>query len=234
MPLLASSSAGGAGGDTRYVKRVLLTGAAIVVPVVLTIYITMLVVDFLSQFLAPGVFIVQDSLGFEKVPVGAIQLFTALVFVGVVFVIGAAAESRHSDGSFERRFDDRMSSIPGVGSIYSNLNEISELLLEQDTDSFQEVKLVEFPHEGSYMLGFVTAEEPSMMEEATDNDEMTTFFAPMGPNPFMGGFILHMPEEKIHDVDMSVEEGIQAIVSSGVVVNDPDDLADHSPDGDSA
>ena len=226
MVLLASSPQG-TGGDTGYIKRVLLTGAAIVVPIVLTIYITMIIVDFLSQFLAPGVIIVQDSLGFKAVPVGAIQAVTALVFLGVVFVIGAAAESGHGDGTFEQRFDNRVSSIPGVGSIYSNLNEISELLLSQDTDSFQEVKLVEFPHEGSYMLGFVTADHPSIMEAATGNDEMTTLFAPMGPNPFMGGFVLHMPADRIHEVDMSVEEGIQAIVSSGVVVNDPDDLLDH-------
>jgi uncharacterized membrane protein len=222
MVLLASSPKGA--GDTGYVRRVLLTGAAIVVPIVLTLYITMLIVDFLSQFLAPGVIIIQDSLGFDAIPVGAIQALTALVFLAVVFLIGAAAESRHADGTFERRFDNRVSSIPGVGSIYSNLNEISELLLEQDTESFQEVKLVEFPHEGAYMLGFVTADEPSVMEEATGHEEMTTFFAPMGPNPFMGGFVLHMPEDRVHDVDISVEEGIQAIVSSGVVVNDPDDL----------
>jgi uncharacterized membrane protein len=231
MVLLASSPQG-TGDDTSYVKRVLLTGGAIVVPIVLTIYITMIIVDFLSQFLAPGVVIVQDSLGFDAVPIGAIQAVTALVFLGIVFVIGAAAESRHGDGAFEQRFDNRVSSIPGVGSIYSNLNEISELLLSQDTESFQEVKLVEFPHEGSYMLGFVTADHPSIMEAATGNDEMTTLFAPMGPNPFMGGFVLHMPEDRVHEVDMSVEEGIQAIVSSGVVVNDPDDVIDPSSDGD--
>ena len=229
MVLLASSPQGT--GNTGYVKRVLLTGATIVVPVVLTIYITMIIVNFLSQFLAPGVFIVQDSLGFDAVPVGAIQAVTAVVFVGIVFLIGAVAESRHADGTFEKRFESRVSSIPGVGSIYSNLNEISELLLSQDTESFQEVKLVEFPHEGSYMLGFVTADHPSIMEEATGHGEMTTLFAPMGPNPFMGGFDLHMPEDRVHEVDMSVEEGIQAIVSSGVVVNDPDDVPGSSPDG---
>ena len=226
MVLLASSTQ--AGGDTSYVKRVLLTGTAIVVPVVLTVYITVIVVEFLSQFLAPGVIIVRDSLGFDAVPVGVIQALTALVALGVVFVIGAAAESRYSDGGFEQRFDDRLSAIPGVGSLYSNLNEISELLLEQDTESFQEVKLVEFPHDGAYIIGFVTAEEPSVVEDATGHNEMTTFFAPMGPNPFMGGFVLHMPDDRVHDIDMSVEEGVQAIVSSGVTVNDSDDLADRS------
>jgi uncharacterized membrane protein len=207
-----------------YLKRALVTGAAIVVPVVLTIYITVVIVNFLSQFLAPGVILVQDSLGFDAVPVAAIQLLTAAVFLFLIFVIGVAAESRHGDGTVERRFESTVSRIPGVGTIYSNLNEISDLLLEQDTDSFQEVKLVEFPQEESYILGFVTAEHPSVMEAATGHDEMTTLFAPMGPNPFMGGFVLHLPEKRVHDIDMTVEEGIQTIVSSGVVINDPDEL----------
>ncbi|MEF8786494.1 MAG: DUF502 domain-containing protein [Haloarculaceae archaeon] len=232
MLLLASPPTGRTDSGRGYLRRVLVTGAAIVVPVVLTIYVTMIIVDFLSQFLAPGVILVQDSLGFETVPVAAIQLVTALVFLGLIFVIGAAAESRHADGTVERRFESTVSRIPGIGAIYSNLNEISELLLEQDTDSFQEVKLVEFPQEESYMLGFVTAEQPSVMQEATGHDEMTTLFAPMGPNPFMGGFVLHLPEKRVHEIDMSVEAGIQTIVSSGVVINDPDEL-DDSP-GDTA
>lgn len=220
MPLLASPTRGTTSTGS-YVKRALLTGGAIVVPVVLTIYITMVIVNFLSGFLAPGVFIVRDSLGFDEVPVGAIQTVTAAVSVGVVFLIGAVAESRYSDGTVERRFESVVSNIPGVGSIYSNLNEISELLMEQDTDSFQEVKLVEFPQEESYMLGFVTADHPEIMEAATGHSEMTTLFAPMGPNPFMGGFVLHVPETRVHEIDMSVEEGLQTIVSSGVVVNEP-------------
>jgi len=47
----------------------------------------------------------------------------------------------------------------------------------------------------------------------------------MGPNPFMGGFILHLSEDEVYDVDLSVEEGITSIISFGVAV-DPDE---HSP-----
>ncbi len=42
----------------------------------------------------------------------------------------------------------------------------------------------------------------------------------------MGWFVLHLPEKRVHDIDMTVEEGIQSIVSSGVVINDPDELRD--------
>jgi len=221
MPLLAQN-AGDADEIRGFAKRALLTGAAIVVPVVLTIYVTVFVINFLSQFLAPAVFLVQESLGFSDIPVGAIQFVSAIASVLLIFLIGVAAEQRASLG-VEDRFESALSSVPGIGSVYSSFNEISELLLSQDTESFQEVKVVEFPQEGSYMLGFVTADHPSIMEEATGHAEMTTVFAPMGPNPFMGGFVLHLPEERVFDIDMSVEEGLQTIVSSGVIINDQAD-----------
>ena len=47
---------------------------------------------------------------------------------------------------------------------------------------------------------------------------MTTLFMPMAPNPVMGGFVLHVENDHVYDIDISVEEGIQSIVSSGVTV----------------
>jgi uncharacterized membrane protein len=40
-----------------------------------------------------------------------------------------------------------MESIPAVGRVYTSFNQMSSLLLNSDTDSFQEVKLVEYPTE---------------------------------------------------------------------------------------
>jgi uncharacterized membrane protein len=37
-------------------------------------------------------------------------------------------------------------------------------------------------------------------------------FLPLAPNSVMGGFLAHIPEERILDVDMTVEEGIQSSV----------------------
>jgi hypothetical protein len=93
---------------------------------------------------------------------------------------------------------------------------MSGLLLDSDTDSFQEVKLVEFPVEGSYAFAFLTADTPPVVEEATGHEGMVTLFVPMAPNPVMGGYVLHVSPDRVVDVDLTVEEGIQAIVTSGV------------------
>jgi uncharacterized membrane protein len=48
---------------------------------------------------------------------------------------------------------------------------------------------------------------------------MVTVFLPMAPNPVTGGHVLHVSEDRIHDIDISVEEGIHIILTSGVVSN---------------
>jgi uncharacterized membrane protein len=51
-------------------------------------------------------------------------------------------------------------------------------------------------------------------------DEMVSVFMPTAPNPFMGGFVLHVAADRVHDIEMSVEEGIQSTVSSGIAVDE--------------
>jgi hypothetical protein len=52
---------------------------------------------------------------------------------------------------------------------------------------------------------------------------MVTLFMPMAPNPVMGGFVIHVSRDRVVDVDLTVEEGIRSIVTSGVAIGDEDD-----------
>jgi uncharacterized membrane protein len=137
--------------------------------------------------------------------------------LAAIFCIGAWTERRPNRSGFGAFFDTLVSRVPGVGSLYRSIDEMSGLLLDSDTDSFQEVKLVEFPDQGSYAFAFLTAETPDVVQEGVGETEgMVTVFLPMAPNPVMGGYVLHVAEEHVFDVDMTVEEGIQSIVTSGV------------------
>jgi uncharacterized membrane protein len=92
-------------------------------------------------------------------------------------------------------------------------------------ESFRDVKLVEYPTEGSYTMAFVTADAPVSLEESAGHTEegMMSLFLPMGPNPVMGGFVIYVSRDRVHDIDIGVEEGLQAIVTSGVAMNDSED-----------
>ncbi|PSQ13464.1 hypothetical protein BRD02_12755 [Halobacteriales archaeon QS_8_69_73] len=154
------------------------------------------------------------------------KLIAIVMLFVIIFFVGTFTESRVGGDRLKGGLDAAMAQIPGVRSIYNPLDQISTMLLDGDTRNFKDVVLVEFPKEGSYSVAFKTSNPPEMIERTTEEDDMLTVFMPMGPNPFMGGFILHMAEDEVYPLDLSVEEGISSIVSFGVAV----ELDDHPPE----
>ncbi|WP_435193880.1 DUF502 domain-containing protein [Natronomonas sp. EA1] len=207
-------------GVKTVVKRSLVTGGAIMIPFAVTLIVVGVVLNFISNTLDPVIGALQAGpIGPDDVSPLQLKVLTVVVFVLFVFAVGFLAEFRDGTSRFGQAFDNVMAAIPGIGSVYTSFDEMSELLLDSDTDSFQEVKLVEYPSEGAYTVAFKTAETPSVIEEATGG-EMVTLFMPMAPNPVMGGFVIHISKERVVDVDLTVEQGIRSIVTSGVAIGE--------------
>lgn len=203
-------------GTREFLRQSFVTGAAVMLPLVVTLWVVQFVVNFVSRQLDPVVQVIVSTTPFEAASPLAVKVAAFLTLVAAVLVIGAVAESRSSQTGMGALFETVIYRIPGLGSLYQGIDEMSSLLLDNDTDSFREVKLVEFPTEGSYALAFLTSHTPQVVEEPVDGEDMVTVFLPMAPNPVMGGFVLHLSQERVHDVDLTVEEGIQSIVTSGV------------------
>ncbi|GAB3311408.1 DUF502 domain-containing protein [Haloplanus rallus] len=204
-------------GLRGFARQAFVTGTAVTLPLIVTLLVLGVVVDFVSQQLDPIVELVSRVTGIQPASEVTLKLLAVVTLAALIFCIGVVAERRPDRTGFGALFDTLVSRIPGVGSLYRSIDEMSGLLLDSDTDSFREVKLVEFPTEGSYAVAFLTAETPEVVREATPEAEgMVTVFLPLAPNPVMGGYVLHVSADRVHDVDLTVEEGIQSIVTSGV------------------
>lgn len=203
----------------RDFRQTMITGAAITIPFFITLLVLAWAIDLVSNLVAP----VVDLLAFLGPTTGVsnvlAEVASVLAILGLIFFVGLVAQRGPDQPHIGRRVDHVMGEIPGIGSIYTGINRLSEVLLESDTESFQEVKLVEFPHDETYVLGFQTADTPGSIEEAGGHDEMKTIFLPLAPNPVMGGHLVHLPDERIYDVDMEVEQGMQAIMTTGAAVD---------------
>lgn len=101
--------------------------------------------------------------------------------------------------------------IPGVSTVYRSIRQASEIFLDDDTDQFQDVKLVEFPNENAHMLAFLTGETSETIEDSLEKE-----MVPLGPNPTTNGFVMHVPTENVIDVDLTVEGAIKSIATLGV------------------
>lgn len=202
------------------VERSFIEGLAVLLPLLVTLLVVSFVLGFLAQQLSPIVATVTTATGFRSELL--VAGLTVGVFVVTVFAVGFVHTFVTSDDRISRQFHRFMESIPAIGSVYTSFNQMSSLLLDSDTDSFQDVKLVEYPTEGSYAVAFKTADTPEVITDDTGTPEMVTLFMPMAPNPVMGGFVIHVDRERVVDVDLTVEEGIRSIVTSGVAIGDQD------------
>ncbi|WP_144921922.1 DUF502 domain-containing protein [Halorubrum salsamenti] len=202
-------------------RHAFLTGVAVIVPSVITLAVLGVVFNAIYDYLDAFSSAIVPVLPAETLPVGrkvAIEIATPVVFVASILALGIVVEStRYGELAVEYAHYG-IEQIPGVGSVYQGFRQMSDAMLESDTGNFREVVLVEFPTEGTYALAFVTSEAPAAVADPVDGGEMRSLFMPMAPNPVMGGHVVFVPEHRIVDVDLTVDEGIRAIVTSGVAL----------------
>ena len=229
-------------------RRAFLTGVAVIVPAVITLAVLAVAFNALYNYLdAFSTAVIAVSPGSGLPVVGAIprelaiEIATPVVFVGAILLIGAGVESSRYGERAVDYVDYAVERVPGVGSVYQGFRQMSDAMLESDGGNFREVVLVEFPTEEAYTLAFVTSETPDVIADHADaeGDDMRTLFMPMAPNPVMGGHVVFVPERRIVDVELTVDEGIRALVTSGVALEevaadvddiDPEDLRTGAPE----
>jgi hypothetical protein len=113
---------------TKYLRQSLLTGTAIVLPVLVTAFIFLLIVDLLSGLLNPLAIPIQEGLGFTSPLVP--QLIAIVVLFSTILFVGAFTESRVGGDRLKQSLDAIIARIPGIRSIYGPLDQISTMLLE--------------------------------------------------------------------------------------------------------
>jgi len=209
----------------KRLRRAFVTGVAVIVPAVITLAVLGFVFNAIYNYLDAFSSAVVPLSSRVSVPVfGSIsrqlvvEVATPFVFVASLLVLGIAVEStRYGERAVEYTHY-AIERVPGVGSVYRGFRQMSDAMLESDEGNFREVVLVEFPTEGTYTLAFVTSATPEAVTSPIGTDEMRTLFMPMAPNPVMGGHVVFVPEDRIVEVDLSVEQGLRAVVTSGVAL----------------
>ena len=110
--------------------------------------------------------------------------------------------------------------IPIIKTVYSTSKQIIGVVYSGDGESvYKKVVAVEFPRKGIYAIGFITADKNTALKEFLADKEIVNVFVPTAPNP-TSGFLLCMPKEDIHPLNMSVEWAFKLIVSGGYITEE--------------
>ena len=217
----------------RHFWSVFFRGVAIIVPVIITVFLISIALSYIGRALGPFVDLLEyfgliDSfrsvrlvtflidLGiYEYVVDFLAELIALVILLGIILAVGSVGHNRYGERVIEV-LDMTIASIPGIGTVYKSFRRMGDVMLTTEDENFQDIKLVQCLDEDMYVIGFQTSAAPEAVEDATDHEDMMTLFVPMAPNPVTGGFLTYVPTDRVYDVDMTIEDGVKSILTSGV------------------
>ena len=105
--------------------------------------------------------------------------------------------------------------MPIIRGLYGALKQLFETMLAQKATAFRQVALIEWPHAGMWTLAFVTTSETGEVGRRLGGD-VVGLYVPTTPNP-TGGYFVYLRRADLVILDMSVDEAMKHIISTGVV-----------------
>ncbi len=203
-------------------KKYILTGLLVWLPLAITIWVLKNVVGTLdgvfAWLMAAAQAVLPSSLHPLLSDLQGIPGLSVIILVAALWLTGLAVTNMAGQWLLNQS-NRLLSNIPIVKSIYTSVKQVSDTLFSSSGQAFREAVLVQYPREGSWTIAFVTG-KPS--GEVADRlvSEHVTLYVPTTPNP-TSGFMLMVPRTDVRPLDMSVDEALKYIISMGVVAPPP-------------
>lgn len=193
------------------IKRYLITGLLIWVPLVITFWVLDLLVSTMDQtlLLLPTEFRTENWLGFHVPGMGVVMTLVIVFLTGVFATNLLGARLVHL-------WHEILNRIPVVNWIYSSVKQISDTLFSSSGQAFRQALLVQWPSPGMWTIAFLTGTPGGDVANHLKGDYVS-IYVPTTPNP-TGGYFVMVPREAVIELDMTVDEALKYIISMGVVV----------------
>ena len=202
-----------------HLRRYLVAGLLIWLPVGVTILVLKVLLDLMDEllFLVPVAYRPETILGFRIPGLGAVL---ALILLFLTGVLAANLLGRQLVSWYESILER----IPLVRSVYGGVKNFASVVLAGKGSSFKKVFLIQYPRKGVYRIALQTSEAVPEIRAVT-NEEVVTLFVPTTPN-VTSGFTVFVPRSEALELTMSVEDALKLVLSLGVVVPEwhPEDV----------
>ncbi len=134
------------------------------------------------------------------------------VFVLVLYFLG-----KFLAGEIGQLFDWGILRLPMVRKVYGSVKQVTDFVFgEQQHVEFKRVVVIEYPRKGLWSIGLVTGE--GMIDvSAAANEPCVSIVLPTSPAIFTVKTVM-VPKSKTYDVNMTIDQALQFVISCGVVV----------------
>jgi uncharacterized membrane protein len=191
-------------------RRYLVAGVLVWLPILATVWVvsTMLRIMDYTLVWVPPAWRPQALLGFSIPGVGLVLALVVLLLTGLLVtnLIG-------------RRLvvwgEELLNRIPVVRTVYGGVKSFAESVFSQSS-SFRKVVMVEYPREGVWSIGFLTAEDVPEVSQKTGENHVAVYLS--SALNATAGWLIVVPRRMVRELDMSVDAALKMIITCGVVV----------------
>ncbi len=189
-----------------------LTGLVIAGPVGITLYVAWWVVGLVDSFVKPLIPPFYNPDNYLPIHVPG---FGLLMGVAAITILGGLAANLV--GKSLVQFGERvLAQLPIISSLYRGLKQIFETVVTQNSQSFKQVGLIQYPRPGLWAIVLISTPAKGEIAERVHGEEVLSCFLPTTPNP-TSGFLLFVPRTEIKILDMNTEDAAKLIISAGLV-----------------
>ncbi len=193
-------------------RRYFFTGIVVTVPITITLWSAWWFLNFIDKLMAeiiPPEFNPNTYLPFSIPGLGLI--------ITVVFFTLVGFSARNFVGRLIIRATEFVvGRMPIVRTVYHALKQVFEMTIGAQSTAFRDVVMFQFPHPGSWTIGFVTGVAPAEMQVVGGGSEVLNIYSPVTPTT--AGFVVFVPKKDVIYLTMSVEEAVKLIASGGIIV----------------
>jgi uncharacterized membrane protein len=141
--------------------------------------------------------------------------FFLSIFLLVLYLLGkflAAGVGRF----FWMQIERVINRLPVIRNVYSSVKQVTDFMFSEREIEYTRVVAVEYPRKGIWTLAMVTGESLLDIRSAA-NEPVLSVLIPTSPMPFTG-FTVTIKKSETIDLNITIDQAFQFIVSCGVVV----------------
>jgi uncharacterized membrane protein len=187
-------------------KKHLITGLLIWIPLAITLWVLDLIVSAMDHTLT-----LLPHQWQPRIYIPGLGVLASIVVVYLTGVFASNFIGRRVVLIWERV----LHRIPVVNSIYGGVKQVSDTLFAPGGQAFRKAVLVQYPRAGSWTIAFQTGQPGGDVANHLSG-EYISIYVPTTPNP-TSGFFLMMQRADVIDLDMTVDAALKYVISMGVV-----------------
>ena len=186
------------------IRNYFIAGVVILIPIGMTIYLTLLLVSISSKILPKEI----NPNNYLPYNIPGVEILTSIILITIIGWLSLSFIGK----KLLDLFNNVLKKIPILRTFYSAVGQMTETFTKTNKGK-KNVVLVEYPRKGSWAVGFATKENSGEISIKTKKD-LINVFVPTTPNP-TSGFLLMFPKDEVIYLDLTFEEASKFIISAG-------------------